>query len=67
MAGALPTLPLEDRAFDLVLSANVLMVDAPLAEGGMHAVRHFGDAWRRPAKSQNGGHGIRTRNRFPGI
>ena len=31
------------------------------------AGRHFRDAPRRPAKPQNGGHGIRTRNRFPGI
>ncbi|MFM7109065.1 MAG: hypothetical protein ACKOZU_10820 [Planctomycetaceae bacterium] len=42
IAGALPTLPFEDGAFDLVLSANFLMVYAPLADGGMHDGNEFG-------------------------
>jgi SAM-dependent methyltransferase len=36
VAGALPVLPFADQSFDLVLSANFLMVYAPLADGGMH-------------------------------
>ena len=35
VAGALPSLPFPDAAFDLVLTANFLMVYAPLADGGM--------------------------------
>lgn len=42
VAGALPELPFEDRSFDLVLSANFLMVYAPLADGGMHDGTDFG-------------------------
>lgn len=34
MAGALPELPFDGQAFDLMLSANFLMVYAPLAAGG---------------------------------
>lgn len=41
VAGALPALPFEDRAFDLVLSANFLMIYAPLADGGMHDGHEF--------------------------
>ena len=40
-AGALPELPFADGAFDLVLSANFLMVYAPLADGGMHDGNEF--------------------------
>lgn len=36
VTGCLPALPFADRAFDLVLSANLLMIYAPLADGGMH-------------------------------
>lgn len=36
IAGALPELPFDDQAFDVVLSANFLMIYAPLADGGMH-------------------------------
>ena len=42
VAGALPALPFADGAFDLVLTANFLMVYAPLADGGMHAGDEFG-------------------------
>lgn len=42
VAGALPSLPFPDRAFDLVLSANFLMIYAPLADGGMHDGDDFG-------------------------
>jgi SAM-dependent methyltransferase len=42
VAGALPRLPFPDRAFDLVLSANFLMIYAPLADGGMHDGADFG-------------------------
>jgi hypothetical protein len=41
VAGALPRLPFEDRSFDVVLSANFLMVYAPLADGGMHDGKEF--------------------------
>lgn len=41
VAGALPELPFADGAFDLVLSANFLMVYAPLADGGMHDGNEF--------------------------
>lgn len=34
VAGALPELPFDGQAFDLMLSANFLMVYAPLAAGG---------------------------------
>ena len=36
VAGALPSLPFADQAFDLVITANFLMVYAPLGDGGMH-------------------------------
>lgn len=49
VAGALPVLPFEDGAFDLVLSANFLMVYAPLADGGMHDGEEFGLAFHRRA------------------
>lgn len=42
VAGALPELPFEDGAFDVVLSANFLMIYAPLADGGMHDGDEFG-------------------------
>jgi hypothetical protein len=42
VAGALPELPFEDQSFNLVLSANFLMVYAPLADGGMHNGDDFG-------------------------
>ena len=42
IAGALPSLPFTDRSFDLVLTANFLMVYAPLEAGGMHAGDSFG-------------------------
>ena len=42
VAGALPSLPFPDRAFDVVLSANFLMIYAPLADGGMHDGDDFG-------------------------
>lgn len=42
VAGALPSLPFPDRDFDLVLTANFLLVYAPLADGGMHAGDEFG-------------------------
>jgi SAM-dependent methyltransferase len=42
VAGALPSLPFPDRAFDVVLSANFLMIYAPLADGGMHDGADFG-------------------------
>jgi SAM-dependent methyltransferase len=45
VAGALPSLPFADRAFDLVLTANFLMVYAPLEDGGMHAGDEFGLAF----------------------
>lgn len=41
-AGALPSLPFADREFDLVMTANFLMVYAPLEDGGMHAGDSFG-------------------------
>jgi SAM-dependent methyltransferase len=49
VAGALPDLPFEDRAFDLVLSANFLMVYAPLVHGGMHDGDEFGLAFHEQA------------------
>ena len=42
IAGALPALPFADGSFDLVLTANFLMVYAPLEAGGMHAGDSFG-------------------------
>jgi hypothetical protein len=42
VAGALPSLPFPDAAFDVVLSANLLFVYAPLADGGMHDGDDFG-------------------------
>lgn len=42
VAGGLPRLPFADASFDLVLTANFLMVYAPLDDGGMHAGREFG-------------------------
>lgn len=42
LAGALPSLPFSDRSFDLVVTANFLMVYAPLADGGMHDGDEFG-------------------------
>lgn len=42
VAGALPSLPFSDRSFDLVVTANFLMVYAPLADGGMHDGDEFG-------------------------
>ena len=42
IAGALPSLPFADGSFDLVLTANFLMVYAPLEDGGMHAGDSFG-------------------------
>ena len=47
--GALPSLPFEDRAFDLVLSANFLMIYAPLQDGGMHDGNDFDLAFHRRA------------------
>jgi len=41
VAGALPSLPFSDRSFDLVVTANFLMVYAPLADGGMHDGHEF--------------------------
>jgi len=49
IAGALPELPFADGAFDLVLSANFLMVYAPLAEGGMHDGEEFDLEFHRQA------------------
>lgn len=49
VAGALPGLPFDDGAFDLVLSANFLMVYAPLADGGMHDGDEFGLEFHRRA------------------
>lgn len=49
VAGALPQLPFGDGAFDLVLSANFLMVYAPLADGGMHDGSEFGLEFHRQA------------------
>jgi SAM-dependent methyltransferase len=49
IVGALPALPFEDGAFDLVLSANFLMVYAPLADGGMHDGEEFGLEFHRQA------------------
>lgn len=49
VAGALPSLPFPDRAFDLVLSANFLMIYAPLADGGMHDGGDFGLAFHTRA------------------
>ena len=42
VAGALPELPFSDRSFDLVVTANFLMVYAPLVDGGMHDGNEFG-------------------------
>lgn len=42
VAGALPSLPFPDKAFDIVLSANFLFIYAPLADGGMHDGDDFG-------------------------
>jgi hypothetical protein len=42
VAGALPSLPFPDRTFELVVSANFLMIYAPLADGGMHDGADFG-------------------------
>jgi hypothetical protein len=42
VAGALPSLPFADAAFDLVLTANFLMVYAPLQDGGMSQGTDFG-------------------------
>ncbi|MEI8227749.1 MAG: hypothetical protein WCH77_05735 [Planctomycetota bacterium] len=41
VAGALPLQPFADRSFDLVVTANFLMVYAPLADGGMHDGEDF--------------------------
>jgi hypothetical protein len=49
VAGALPNLPFDDDSFDLVLSANFLMVYAPLADGGMHDGQAFGLEFHRQA------------------
>lgn len=49
MPRPLPELPFGDRAFDLVLSANFLMVYAPLADGGMHDAGEFGLDFHRRA------------------
>lgn len=49
VAGALPKLPFEDGAFDLVLCANFLMIYAPLADGGMHDGNEFDLAFHRRA------------------
>lgn len=49
VAGALPGLPFADRAFDLVLTANFLMIYAPLADGGMHDGADFGLEFHRRA------------------
>lgn len=42
VAGALPRLPFPDASFDIVLSANFLMIYAPLDDGGMHEGSDFG-------------------------
>lgn len=49
VAGALPGLPFDAGSFDLVLSANFLMVYAPLADGGMHDGEEFGLEFHRRA------------------
>lgn len=49
VAGALPELPFKNETFDLVLSANFLMVYAPLADGGMHDGGEFGLEFHRRA------------------
>ena len=49
IAGALPELPFDDQAFDVVLSANFLMIYAPLADGGMHDGNEFGLDFHRRA------------------
>jgi len=49
VAGALPGLPFEDRAFDTVLTGNFLLVYAPLADGGMHDGCEFGLEFHRHA------------------
>lgn len=49
IAGALPALPCGDGAFDVVLSANFLMVYAPLVDGGMHDGKEFGLDFHRRA------------------
>ena len=45
VAGALPSLPFADTSFDLVLTANLLMVYAPLEDGGMSQGTDFGLAF----------------------
>jgi hypothetical protein len=42
VAGALPSLPFADAAFDLALTGNFLLVSSPLADGGMHDGNEFG-------------------------
>lgn len=42
VAGALPSLPFSDRSFDIAVTANFLMVYAPLGDGGMHDGHEFG-------------------------
>lgn len=49
VAGALPELSFENGAFDVVLSANFLMIYAPLADGGMHDGNEFGLEFHRRA------------------
>lgn len=49
VAGALPELPFEALAFDIVLCANFLMIYAPLADGGMHDGNEFGLDFHRQA------------------
>lgn len=49
VAGALPVLPFEDRAFDLTLTGNFLLVYAPLADGGMHDGAEFDLEFHRRA------------------
>lgn len=47
VAGGLPKLPFDDRAFDVVLTGNFLLVYAPLADGGMHDGNEFGLEFHR--------------------
>jgi SAM-dependent methyltransferase len=49
VAGALPDLPFPDEAFDVVLSANFLMIYSPLADGGMHDGADFDLEFHREA------------------
>ena len=49
IAGTLPELPFDHEAFDVVLSANFLMIYAPLADGGMHDGNEFGLDFHRRA------------------